>query len=344
MSKQDKMLEAMLYCGIDVSKDTLSVAVWREERKFDQREFANDTVGHRSLIAWLGKFSTLMRVSLEATGVYSLDLALALNEAEGIEVAVLNPKFVKRFAETLRRSKTDKADAQVLAEYCRRMEFVPWRAPSLGQLQLRAVSRHIDSLTAEQTRVSNRLHAAQESPLTPRCLIQDLKRSLAAIGRRIVGLRKQALLMVRSDHMLTQRFDLLTTMPGIAQISALQLLAELALLSSQMSVRQWVANSGLDPCHKESGSSVRKPSEISRSGNRHLRRALYMPALVAIRHDPHIKAFYQALVDRHKAKMQALIAVARKMLHAIYGMLKNQTPYDGNKLFPNIDTSSLTLC
>jgi transposase len=103
-----------------------------------------------------------------------------------------------------------------------------------------------------------------------------------------------------------------------------------------MSVRQWVAHSGLDPAHVVSGSSVRKASRISRAGNRPLRRALYMPALVASRRDPHLKVFYKTLLHRRKAKLQALIAVARKLLHAIYGIFKSQTPNDGHKLFPNI--------
>ena len=99
-------------------------------------------------------------------------------------------------------------------------------------------------------------------------------------------------------------------------------------------MRQWVAHSGLDPAHEVSGSSIHRPSRISRAGNRHLRRALYMPALVAVRRDPHMKAFYELLQSRHKAKLQALIAVARKLLHAIYGIFRSLKPYDGRKLFP----------
>jgi transposase len=102
------------------------------------------------------------------------------------------------------------------------------------------------------------------------------------------------------------------------------------------SLRTYLINSGLDPAHQVSGTSVHKPARISRAGNRHLRRVLYMPALVAIQHDPHIQAFYRQLLTRHKAKMQALIAVARKLLHAIYGLFKTHTPYDGRKLFPNL--------
>lgn len=336
MSKRVHVQQAMVFCGIDVSAATLSVAVQQEDQRFEERVFDNDASGHKALIVWLRKGQAPVRVSLEATGIYSLDLALALDRAEGIEVAVLNPKLIHRFAQTLRRSKTDSADAQVLAEYSRRMPFAPWSAPGLGGLQLRTISRHIQGLVVEHTRQGNRLHAAEQSASTPRCVVKDLKSSMASLKLRIARLRREALELVRSDERLRNRFELLIRIPGIAAISALQLLGELSPLSPEMSVRQWVAHSGLDPSHQVSGTSVHKPSRISRAGNRHLRHALYMPALVAVRRDPHLKAFYETLLKRHKAKLQALIAVARKLLHAIYGILRTQTPYDGCKLFPQL--------
>lgn len=339
MNKLSDPIQAMVFCGIDVSATTLAVAVQLEGQTLEQRELANTASGHRALIAWLGRRKVPVRVALEATGIYSLDLALALDAAEGIEVAVLNPKVVNRFAQTLRRSKTDKADAQVLAEYSRRMPFAAWRAPDREGLRLRTLSRHIYGLTVEHTRATNRLHAAEGSSATPRCVVLDLKRSLSGLKRRIARLRQEAVRLIQADAEMRQRFKLLTGMPGIAEISALQLLGELAALSQEMSARQWVAHSGLDPAHEVSGSSIHRPSRISRAGNRHLRRALYMPALVAVQHDPHLKAFYELLQSRHKAKLQALIAVARKLLHAIYGIFKSKTPYDGRKLFPKLLTS-----
>ena len=336
MSKLSYPEPAKVFCGIDVSAATLSVAVQQEDQPVQQREFANTASGHQALIAWLRRRKSPVRVSLEATGIYSQDLALALDAAQGIEVAVLNPKAVNRFAQTLRRSKTDTADAHALAEYSRRMPFVAWRAPDREGLRLRMISRHIDALTVEHTRERNRLHAAQESAATPRCVVEDLKRSLTGLERRMARLRREAVKLVEANEVLRKRFELLTGMPGIARISALHLLGELASLSGEMSVRQWVAHSGLDPAHEVSGSSVHRPSRISRAGNRHLRRALYMPALVAVQCDPHLRAFYQLLQSRHKAKLQALIAVARKLLHAIYGIFRSQTPYDGRKLFPDL--------
>ena len=135
-----------------------------------------------------------------------------------------------------------------------------------------------------------------------------------------------------------ERYQLLTTVPGIGPVNALTILSELILLAPAMTVRQWVASSGLDPVHRQSGTSLNKPSRISRAGNRRLRAALYMSALSASRYDRHLAAFYRALRARHKTGMQALMAVARKMLHAIYGIFKSGTPFDGQRLFPNIQT------
>jgi transposase len=187
------------------------------------------------------------------------------------------------------------------------------------------------------SRERNRLHALQNSSTAPRAVIDDLGRSLASVARRIVKMRRVAMELIRADTQLNERFCLLTAMPGVAAISAIQLLAETVLLAPDLTARQWVAYCGLDPMHCTSVTSVHKRPRISRCGNRHLRRALYMPALSAVRWDRHLKAFYEALQARHKTKLQALIAVARKLLHTTYGIFKTRTPYDGNKLFPQMN-------
>jgi hypothetical protein len=121
MSKSTHSQQRMVFCGIDVSAARLDVALIEPDRPLLQRQFINRSSGHKALIGWLAKYQGRVRVSLEATGIYSLDLALALDAAPEIEVSVLNPKIVNRFAQTLRRSKTDAADAMVLAEYSQRM-------------------------------------------------------------------------------------------------------------------------------------------------------------------------------------------------------------------------------
>jgi transposase len=122
--------------------------------------------------------------------------------------------------------------------------------------------------------------------------------------------------------------------PGLGESSELAVLGELAVLPDTRDERQWVAHAGLDPKHHESGSSIAQKPRISKAGNRYLRAALYMPALAAVQHDPALRAFYQRLLDHGKAKLQALVAVMRKLLHAAWGMFRNDQPYDGAKLCP----------
>ena len=339
MNKLMSCPQATVFCGIDVSARSLSVAVIAPEKALAQREFSNSSSGHKELIVWLGKCQARVRVSMEATGIYSLDVALALEAEASIEVAVLNPKLVNRFAQTLRRSKTDAADAVVLAEYSHRMPFTAWRRPSGKALELRAMGRYLESLVVEQASVKNRLNAARSSAATPRAVIVDLERAHAALLRRLTKMRRQATKLVEADAALAERFRLLVSIPGIGAVTAVQILSELMVVAPEMTVRQWVAYCGLDPVHQVSGTSLHKPSRISRAGNRHLRRALFMPTLSAMRFDPHMHAFYQALRDRHKTGLQALLALERKLVHAIYGIFKTGKPYDGTLLFPHLQTA-----
>src|SRR3984957_14421494 len=208
---------------------------------------------------------------------------------------------------------------------CRVLADGTGTAPSSSSMRLRSIVRHVENLSVQSAQNQNRLHAAHGSTSTPGCVVQDLKRSVASLEQRIHKLRREAMTLVRQDDLLRRRYELLVGIPGIAQVSAMQLLAELSTLPSDLTVREWVAHSGLDPAHEISGSSVRKASRISRAGNRHLRRAVYMPELVASRCDPHARAFFESLLARNKAHLQALVAVARKLLHAIYGMIRSTT-------------------
>ena len=122
-------------------------------------------------------------------------------------------------------------------------------------------------------------------------LVRDIARSLQFHQRAMKKLRQQALQCIAADAQLQQRYQLLRSVPGLGEISAVQALAELLLLPADRDVRQWVAYAGLDPREYSSGTSVRKNTRIRKVGNAHLRRALYMPALVASRIEPHLQRF-----------------------------------------------------
>jgi len=317
-------------CGLEVSARELVVA---EGTKPVQR-YANTAAGHGKLVETLTRGGKRVRVVLEATGMYGLDVTLALSRAEGVEVMVANPRSVRDFAKALmQRSKNDPLDAVVLAEYAKRMPFRAWRRPSENRLALWAITRRIHALVEICRGEKNRHHAAQISQTTPACVRRDVERSLRSQQRALKQLRLQARKCIAAEAELEREYRLLVSVPGIAENSALQILSELAMLPEDRDIRQWVAYAGLDPSEHRSGESVRKRTRLSRTGNRHLRRALYMPALTAIRWEPHLRGFYEHLVQRGKRKKQALLAVARKLLHAIYGMFRTNSPYQGSRVF-----------
>ena len=146
----------------------------------------------------------------------------------------------------------------------------------------------------------------------PELIRHDLRRSIQNMERAVTRLRHEALLFIAADPQLARRSALLVSIPGIATTSALHLLAELLRFGPESTVRQWVAYAGLDARQHQSGTSVAKKPARSKTGSAHLRRALYMPALVAVQHDPHLGGFYQHLLERGKTKLQALVAVLRK--------------------------------
>lgn len=321
-------------CGIEVSAKELVVALRRGEQDLPLKSFPNTPEGHRDVVRYLARKGRLVRVCMESTGVYGLDLALRLEKRPGVEVMIANPRAVRSFAQALmQRSKTDPLDAVMLREFAARMPFKAWQPPSETALHLCALARRLAALTEIGTAEKNRLHAARAAQSLPEAVRQDLKRSIEFHQRAMERLTAKALEMIARDPLLQARFEQLDSIPGIAAASAVSILAELSLLSPDLDVRQWVASAGLDPREYSSGSSVHKKARISKAGNRHLRRALYMPALVAVRFDPHLRAFYQRLLNQAKPKMQALVAVMRKLLHAIFGMFKHRQCYDGSKLF-----------
>ena len=307
------------------------------------REFPNTPPGHQAVLRFLERAAGPVRVAMESTGLYGLDLALCLHQAR-VAVMVANARAVRHFATALmQRSKNDQLDAEVLRQFAARMPFLAWRPPSAAALKLLAVARRLEALTDMLAAEKNRLHAASLSEALPAIIRRDVQRSIQTQQRAIERLARAAQEFILDDPELARRFQLLLSIPGVGTTSALHLLAELALLPPGMDVRQWVAYAGLDPRQYSSGTSVHKKVRISKAGNHHLRRALYMPALVAVRHDLHLRAFYEHLLARGKTKMQALVATMRKLLHAIFAMFKHDQLFEGQKVYALLQTPSPSL-
>jgi len=325
-----------LCAGVDVSAASLEVA-WRgKDGRIVRRTVRNDVTGHRALIKELRRAGSgaPVRVAMEATGIYGLDLAVALDGAEGVEVMVANPRVIANFGKALlQRSKTDVLDAETILMFVERMPFIAWHSPSAAALQLRAIARRIAALTKMASGEKTRRRHAAASEVIGTLLERSARQTAALLEREIAKLRKAALALIAADTQLARRMSLLTSIKGIGEVSAVQILAELMLLPADMTDRQWVAHAGLDPRLFESGSSVRARTRISKAGNHYLRASLYLPALVASRYEPNVKAFREHLSARGKRPKSIIVAVMRKLLHAIHAMFRNDALFDGTKFY-----------
>lgn len=320
----------MISTGVDVSAKTLD-AVALVNSKGRHRQFDNDGPGIAKLIDWLRTLGDT-RVTMEATGVYYLDLAYALEKA-GIGVMVVNPRQARRFVEALARNQqTDVTDAADLAEFGARMEFVPWKAPSKQAFAVHKIGRSINQLTRQRAAFANRLHAAEATDLTPKEVVRMLRTTLRFMDREREKLVRKAHELIAADALLARRMELLLTVKGIAATSALAILAELMVLPEGLSAKAWVKMAGLDPSAKQSGTSVQTKARISKKGNARLRDSLYMPSMSARTHDASMRAFAERLTVNGKAGKQIIVAVSRKLLHGIHAMFRNDQPWDSERL------------
>lgn len=306
------------------------------QERCDAGELPNEPVAMRAFLDRLRRDGRRLRVIMEATGIYFLDLALLAHE-RGAEVVVINPKSAHNFAKALgQRSKTDALDARMLLEFLRRMPLTRWEPPARECLQLRQIGRYLVQLTNETTAAKNRLHALEATAATPRFLRDDLRRAIRSLETRIERIRAQAIELIARSESLQAAFGALNTLVGMADKSAVAVLGELCVLPPSLSARACTSHAGLDVRQHQSGTSVNKPGRISKHGNRYLRRALYMPALTAGVHDPHAAAFKARLKDRGKKPLQINTAIMRKMLTAAWVIVKNPQPYDGAKLYAKL--------
>lgn len=319
------------YVGIDIGAKSVVVSVRRAGRTIGPYEFRQTSEGHQALIKKLG--CQVACVVLEATGIYYLDLAVALQRA-GLPVAVINPRSFHHFANLkLNTSKTDALDAALLAEYGECMKPALWQAPDEALMGLRDIGRQINRLTAARTQAKNRLHALRSKSSTLALLIEDETDGIERLDLRIEKLTKAAIELINQQPQYKQHLANITRAKGIGQASGIAMLAELSVLPRELKSAQVSRYAGLDVRLCQSGTSVNKPGRLSKAGNAYLRSALYMPALSAVRHDPNAKAFYEALQKRGKKKIQALCAVMRKYLTGIWACLKLGVPFDSSELF-----------
>lgn len=309
--------------GLDIAKAKFDAALLRGE-KFKTKIFSNDTAGFAALSAWLAAQQvTTVRVCLEATGTYGLAVATYLYD-QGHHVSIVNPAQIKAFAATLlTRNKTDRADARLIARFSALHQPSAWQPPPREIRVLQALVRRLEALQEMQQQEQNRLDSADPA------VAATIVRHLEFLRADIAAVRQQIRDHIDQHPDLRRKQALLDSIPGIGEATIAQILA---FVSAQTftSARQVAAFAGLSPQQRQSGSSVHGKAHISKTGRANLRKALFMPALVAWRHNPTIRTFCDRLAAAGKPKMVIAVAAMRKLLHIAYGVLKSGQPFNPN--------------
>jgi transposase len=315
------------WVGIDVSQHTLDACLLpAPDGKARTQTFANDGAGHAALAAWADEHAGAAPVGfcLESTGAYGVGLATALAD-DGRHVSVVNPARVK-YAGLMRGqgNKTDRADARLIAEYATRERPPAWRPAPAEVQELQALVRRRDDLRQLAAREQGRLAA----PGLPRAAHKSIRRTATFLAKEADRLQRQADELIAASAALRADRELLESIPGIGAVTAQAILAELPDAGRFASAQQAAAYAGLAPREYRSGASVRRRTRLSKAGNARLRRALYLPALTALRFNPLLKALFERLVAAGKARMAAVGACMRKLLMIAYGVLKSRVPFD----------------
>jgi transposase len=315
----------MTVVGIDVSKAKLAVVLIAASNKAFHKSCSNTPAGHAELVRWLTRQADgPVRVGLEATGGYQEAVALVLHDA-GHHVSVLNPAAVDSYGRSqLRRAKTDPTDAALIADFMRTQTPPRWVPPPPEARQLQALVRRLDALLEMRGQEGNRLDLAAA------IVRPSIEATLTHLDAEIVAIKQQ--LATHIDHFPTLRTqrDLIVSIPGIGDTTAAIVLGELLDITRFTSARELAAFSGLVPHVRQSGTSVRGRGTLTRLGAPRLRKALYFPALVAIRHNAPLHRFAARLRAAGKPKMVIVAAVMRKLIHQIYGVLRSGRRYDPN--------------
>ena len=315
--------------GIDVGKDELVVAI----KQGRPRVFGTSMAEIRRLGCWVLKQAgeQQVHIGMEATGVYSRPVAAVLSLHEQFTVSVINPAQIKAFGRAmLTRTKTDQVDARVIREFVRSQSPSAWTPPQPVREQLSALVAQADAIRQEIQQWKNRRHAQQYHGNTPRTVTRSTASIIRSLERQRQRLDDAIDRLCETDTALTEDMALLTTINGVATRSAAQILAYGGDKLITRSRRQLDAHAGLVPAQRQSGTSVRGKSHLAKQGNARLRRALYMPTLVAVQFNPVLKRFYQRLLEKGKAKKVALTACMRKLLNIIRAMLIKRTAFNPN--------------
>ena len=315
--------------GIDVSKKKLDVCALFDG-KTRKKIVDNSVSGFKSLRNWISQNNIKNPyICMESTGCYSEGVAEFFHKL-GFKVSVVNPLQIKAFRNSkLIRQKTDSVDAKVIAEFCLQNDPSPWNPRSPEKKELHNINVRISALKTEVNRASNAL----ENKNLSKVILKSIHDEIKFLKNQIALLEDEAQKIINSNQNLKEQFDRITKIKGVGEKLALAIIADMPDVSNFQKSGQFSAFAGVSPSHFQSGSSVRGKSHISRLGSKSIRKILYMSALVVKNHNPHFQKFVQKLQKKGKAPKVIIVAIMRKLMCILFGMLKNSSNFDPKLAF-----------
>ena len=313
------------FLGIDLSKETFHACLV-SDRAEAKKAFPNSPKGFEQLTAWLkNRHAADVQICMEATGAYWEALALYLHGLEH-HVSVVNPARIKAFAQSeLLRTKTDEVDAALIARFCRSQNPEAWLPPSPEIRVLQALMRHYEHL--KTTRAQQSVYAQSSEAAIVAASIREV---IATLDEQIAQVERKIRQHFDDHPDLKRRRDLLTSIPGIGETTAGSILSEIPHLDRFQSAKAVAAFAGLSPRERRSGTSIHGRTRLCKTGNARVRKALYMPAMVALRFNPTLRVFADRLLAAGKHKRLVIGAVMRKLLVLAYGILRSGVAFDAN--------------
>ena len=313
--------------GVDVGQSE----VWATLGSGKPRKFKHDESGVKQLYRWAKGRSgeSLLHFCMEATGVYSQSLAVRLLGCGRCEVSIVNPAQIAAFAKAqMRRSKTDQIDAQVIWAYAASQRPRCWQPERQAIQELAALVAQSDALRKTLRSWQNRRHAHQYYPALPVMVKQTAAKVEQTLQRELEKVQQEIHRLCQQDEQLKRDVDLLCTIPGVAELTATRLLAYGKSALTERSPKELTAQAGLAPRHRQSGTSLKGRSRLSKQGDARIRFMLYMPTIAATTFNPIIRYHYQRHLANHKPKMVALMACMKKLLLMAQAILISQKPFN----------------
>jgi transposase len=308
--------------GIDISKQTFDAAILFGDGKLKHKKFSNHPSKFPEFLLWIQKNNaTSSHSCMEATGVYGALLAEYLFD-QGIPISVVNPARTKGFSQSeLSRTKNDKSDALLIARFSAAMKPSLWAPEPINVRQLKAMTRRLDALAEMKQQELNRLDVAD-------IVVQpDIKHHIKQLTKGIEKLQQDILSHIDKDPCLKNQKNLLLSIPGIGEKTISKLLSYFSSVERFDNAKKMASFCGIAPREFQSGSSVNRRGSMSKIGSSSLRKALFFPAMVALKHNPTLINLNKRMTKQGKPKMVIIGAAMRKLIHIIYGVLKNNQPF-----------------